>query len=202
MTTIRVSLAAPSETRLLGAAVAEVAEGGDVILLVGELGAGKTTFTKGLVAALGAADVVTSPTFTLLHCYPSVPPVAHVDCWRLSDLSEVAELGLEEILDDGGVAVVEWGELVAPLLGRQSLTISFELVESGAAEIGPVDTRPVETGPVESASRRVGFRCRALLEVTGSGWARRFRHLEMACRNAGLATELLGAARDERAATR
>lgn len=120
----RVVLESPDAagTRRIGALIARVLGPGDVLLLSGGLGAGKTTLTKGLVAALGGdAHEVTSPTFTLCRTYPTTPPVAHVDCWRLEQLAEVVELALEEVLDDGGVVVVEWGEAAEPLLGAGAL---------------------------------------------------------------------------------
>lgn len=123
----RLVLLSPSAatTRALGAFVGQLLEPGEVVLLSGGLGAGKTTFTKGLVAALGSSEEVTSPTFTLLRTYASTPAVAHVDCWRLEDLNEVVELALEEVLDDGGVVVVEWGEAAAPLLGAEALLVTI-----------------------------------------------------------------------------
>ncbi len=117
-----------AETAAVGAALAEVVEAGDVVLLSGPLGAGKTTLVKGLVAALGDQEPVTSPTFTLVRTYSTRPPIAHVDCWRLDDPSEVAELGIEEVLDEGGIAVVEWGEIAAPLIGRDALSVELRPV--------------------------------------------------------------------------
>lgn len=178
-------LGAPSATRALGGAIAEVLEGGDVVLLVGELGAGKTTLTKGLVGALGVTDEVTSPTFTLLHLYPSEPPVAHVDCWRLDSLEEVADLGLDEILDDGGVAVIEWGELAAPLLGRDALTVSIDVFDDESA------------GAAGDDAPRL-----AILAPQGAQWPERLRHLLQACVNAGLAAELLADGANSEAGTR
>lgn len=114
---------AAEATRRLGALLAETLQPGEVLLLSGGLGAGKTTLTKGLVAALGSDEEVTSPTFTLCRTYASDPVVAHVDCWRLEQLSEVVDLALEEVLDEGGIVVVEWGEAAAPLLGRDALFV-------------------------------------------------------------------------------
>jgi tRNA threonylcarbamoyl adenosine modification protein YjeE len=99
------------ETARLGAVVATLVEPGDVVLLVGDLGSGKTTLTKAIVESLGGAHV-TSPTFTLCHRYDTSPPVAHVDCYRIDDGDELADLALEELLDDGYAAIVEWGDRI------------------------------------------------------------------------------------------
>ena len=96
---IEIDLADSASTEELGAAVADRLEPGDVVLLSGELGTGKTTFTRGLVRRLGGGEVVTSPTFTLCHSYGTTPPVVHVDCWRLESEVEVVDLALEEYLD-------------------------------------------------------------------------------------------------------
>lgn len=120
-----VESASDEQTRLLGGALSKLIEPGDVILLIGELGAGKTTLVKGLVGELDASVEVTSPTFVLCHLYETTPVIAHVDCWRLDGIGEVADLGLEEILDDGGVVVIEWGEIAASVLGRDALIVTF-----------------------------------------------------------------------------
>lgn len=162
---VEVVTSSAAATRRLGAVVAALLEPGDVLLLSGGLGAGKTTFTKGLVAALGSDEAVTSPTFTLMHTYATDPPVAHVDCWRLEQLAEVADLGLEEVLDDGGVAVVEWGEAAAPLFGRDALEIELFDVDDGPGHAGPGE-RPLDEG-----TRRV------LLRASGPSWRSRLAEL-------------------------
>jgi tRNA threonylcarbamoyladenosine biosynthesis protein TsaE len=116
----------PDRTRAIGAAIAPLLAAGDVVLLVGSLGAGKTTFVQGLVAALGGHEPVTSPTFTLAHRYRTAPPVTHVDLWRLDHLQEVVDLALEEELDEGAVVVVEWGEAAEPLYGADALVVRLE----------------------------------------------------------------------------
>jgi tRNA threonylcarbamoyladenosine biosynthesis protein TsaE len=123
----------PEATRAVGAAIAGELHPGDVVLLSGELGAGKTTLVKGLVEALGGGDAVTSPTFTLCHVYPTVPPLAHVDAWRMTRLAEALDLALEEVLDEGGAAVVEWGEALAPLYGEGALVVSLAAAAGGEA---------------------------------------------------------------------
>jgi tRNA threonylcarbamoyladenosine biosynthesis protein TsaE len=93
---------------------------------VGDLGAGKTTFTQGLAAGLGVTDPVTSPTFTLVRAYPGTGPVAtllHADLYRLDRLQDVVDLGLAEMLEDDSVAVIEWGDMAASLFGPEALTV-------------------------------------------------------------------------------
>ena len=83
----------------------------DVVALVGDLGAGKTHFVKGLVEGLGGAEEVTSPTFTLVHEYRSGRlPVFHFDFYRINQPGELQEIGFDDYLEDNGVAVVEWGD--------------------------------------------------------------------------------------------
>ncbi|MGO9963244.1 MAG: tRNA (adenosine(37)-N6)-threonylcarbamoyltransferase complex ATPase subunit type 1 TsaE [Acidimicrobiales bacterium] len=131
----------PARTRAIGAAIAPFLAAGDVVLLVGSLGAGKTTFVQGLVAALGGHEPVTSPTFTLAHRYRSAPPVTHVDLWRLEHLQEVVDLALEEELDEGGVVVVEWGEAAEPLYGADALVVRLEWGRSDGERTIAIETR-------------------------------------------------------------
>jgi tRNA threonylcarbamoyl adenosine modification protein YjeE len=123
---IAVALAEATATEQLGAVVAARLVPGDVVLLTGDLGAGKTTFTRGLVRRLGGGESVTSPTFTLCHLYDTTPPVAHVDCWRLEGIAEVVDLGLDELIDDGSCVIAEWGERAAPVIGQDALVVTLE----------------------------------------------------------------------------
>ena len=91
---------------------------GDLVLLKGELGAGKTTFVRGMARGVGSAASVASPTFQLVRVYPGRLQLAHVDLYRVEKSDELRDLGLEELLDAGAV-VVEWGErLASPSMGR------------------------------------------------------------------------------------
>lgn len=100
-----------NETKTIAKKLAGTLKGGEVILLNGELGAGKTTFTKGLVEGLGSKMMVVSPTFTIMHSYDDGRlPVYHFDMYRISNEDELYELGLDEYLFEQGVCVIEWNK--------------------------------------------------------------------------------------------
>ncbi len=100
------------ETVALGEKLAGCLAPGAVVLLIGTLGAGKTTIAKGIVKGLGAAapDEVSSPTFTLIHEYGDPPAVYHVDLYRIDEPAQLDSLGLEELFDRRAVVLVEWGD--------------------------------------------------------------------------------------------
>ncbi|MGH2687146.1 MAG: tRNA (adenosine(37)-N6)-threonylcarbamoyltransferase complex ATPase subunit type 1 TsaE [Actinomycetota bacterium] len=104
------------DTKALAASVAQLARPGDIIVLAGEMGSGKTAFAQGFAQGLGVKDTVTSPTFTLVRDYMGRIPMHHIDVYRLDHLQEVTELGLAELLDDGAVTLIEWGDVVLPVL--------------------------------------------------------------------------------------
>ncbi len=100
-----------AETRELGKRLAEKLEAGDVILLEGDLGAGKSEFARGTAAGLGVQETVTSPSFTILNVYESGRlPLYHFDWYRLESSEELYELGMDEYLGGNGIALVEWPE--------------------------------------------------------------------------------------------
>src|SRR5271155_4465977 len=115
-----VAVGSPAATRDVAARLSRCCRSGDVVLLVGDLGAGKTAFAQGFAAALGVAGPVTSPTFTLVRQYACPPNPAgieqlvHADLYRLDTLVEVLDLALPELVDDAAVGLVEWGEVAAP----------------------------------------------------------------------------------------
>jgi tRNA threonylcarbamoyladenosine biosynthesis protein TsaE len=117
-------------TQALAAAIQPLLRAGDVILLGGDLGAGKTAFVQGLARAMGIREAVTSPTFTLVRTYDAPAAglgLVHADVYRLDHLQEVVDLGLLELLDDDVVAVIEWGEKAAPVLPPDYLEIRMDL---------------------------------------------------------------------------
>jgi tRNA threonylcarbamoyladenosine biosynthesis protein TsaE len=117
----------PDDTRELAAAVAGVVRPGDVLLLAGELGSGKTVFAQGFGRGLGVEEPVTSPTFTLVRTYEGRLPLVHADVYRLDHLQEVVDLALPELLDEGAVVVVEWGDVAAAALAPDPLEVSLQL---------------------------------------------------------------------------
>jgi tRNA threonylcarbamoyladenosine biosynthesis protein TsaE len=100
-----------SETQDLAVALAALAQHGDLVVLAGDLGAGKTAFVQGFGRGLGVTEPITSPTFTLAQQYEGRLLVHHLDVYRLDQLGEVADLGLSELLDDGGVVLIEYLEV-------------------------------------------------------------------------------------------
>ncbi|MDG2111342.1 MAG: tRNA (adenosine(37)-N6)-threonylcarbamoyltransferase complex ATPase subunit type 1 TsaE [Actinomycetota bacterium] len=131
-------------TRAVAAALVPLLQPGDVLLLSGDLGAGKTAFVQGLAAALGVTERVTSPTFTLAATYEGTMALHHLDVYRLDNLGEVLDLDLPDLLDDGGIVCIEWGEVVVPELPRDFLQIRLQL---GHPE-DIADARVLEFDPV------------------------------------------------------
>jgi tRNA threonylcarbamoyladenosine biosynthesis protein TsaE len=120
------------EMEQLGRNAASHARPGMVIALVGGLGAGKTHWTKGLVAGLGAVAEVTSPTFGLVHEYHGGRiPVAHMDFYRLESPQEVLALGWDEYLESGGVIVAEWADKFPEILPADACWLTFEIAPDG-----------------------------------------------------------------------
>jgi tRNA threonylcarbamoyladenosine biosynthesis protein TsaE len=114
----------PDDTRELAAAVAALVRSGDIVLLAGELGAGKTAFTQGFGRALGIDESITSPTFTLMRPYEGTElRLLHCDIYRLEHLQEIADLGIAELVDDDAVAVIEWGDMAEPILPADFLEV-------------------------------------------------------------------------------
>jgi len=140
-----------TQTRAIGAAIASVAEAGDVVVLTGDLGTGKTVLAQGIAAALGVDEPVVSPTFTLMREYEGRLPVRHLDVYRLDHVQEAIDLGLEELLDDGVVAI-EWGEGVRELLPLDRVEVTLALLPPEEADD---DTR------------------RIVVATVGAGWAAR-----------------------------
>ena len=114
------------ETTSLGRRVGELLRPGEVLLLVGDLGTGKTTFVQGVAAGLGIGTRARSPTYTMIHSHEGGRyPFVHVDLYRCETPNEVAELGLEELIVPPAVSAVEWGEKAAEVAGTDYLELEF-----------------------------------------------------------------------------
>lgn len=116
---IKMEVNSQNQTKALAQAFSKVLNAPAIVLLIGDLGAGKTTFVKELVAALGSKDLVTSPTFTLLNTYEAKFPIYHFDMYRLSSAEEAAGVGFDEYFDKSrldGVCFVEWPQNVEGLI--------------------------------------------------------------------------------------
>lgn len=117
-------------TREAGEAFAKVLRPGDVVLLVGRLGAGKTTFVQGVAKGLGVNERVTSPTFVMVRQHQCAPETGiktlhHADVYRTESLGEISDLDLGELVEESAVALVEWGDLAAPIFGSDVLRVAF-----------------------------------------------------------------------------
>ena len=121
-----------TQTRAIGGALGSQLRAGDVVVLTGDLGTGKTVVAQGIARALGVEEPVVSPTFTLVREYEGRLPFRHLDVYRLDHVQEAIDLGLAEMLDDG-VVVIEWGEGVAELLPLDRLEVTLALLPPEAA---------------------------------------------------------------------
>ena len=123
------------DTRALAAEVAALAAPGDLVVLAGDLGTGKTAFAQGFARGLGVEEPVTSPAFILVRTYDGRLPLVHLDVYRLDNMQEMVDLGIAELLDEGAVTLVEWGDAVTPALPADFLEVRLEAGE------GPDDRR-------------------------------------------------------------
>jgi len=130
------------ETIALGEEIGRALPRPAVVLLIGELGAGKTTIAKGIVKGLGAAapEDVSSPTFTLIHEHGEQAKVYHIDLYRIERPSEVIALGLDDLLDENAILLVEWGERFPALWPPDHLEIHLAWKDESTREVS-VETR-------------------------------------------------------------
>ena len=150
-------------TQGVAAAIAPLLRAGDLLVLSGDLGGGKTAFVQGLAASLGVSERVTSPTFTLAHTYEGRLRVHHLDVYRVDSAGDVMDLNLPELLDDNAVVVIEWGERILAQLPGEYLLVRFAL-----------------GGPEDSSDVRV-----LELRAAGTGWEARFDAIQRALPRAG-----------------
>ena len=133
----------PAETEALGQRLAERLQPGDVIAYTGDLGAGKTAFTRGLARGLGITERITSPTFTIVNEYQGGRlPLFHFDMYRLGSSEELFDIGWEEYLARGGVCAVEWSENVADALGGDAVRVDIRRGEGDSVRLVSISNAP------------------------------------------------------------
>ncbi len=126
----------PEETFELGRALGQSLAGGEVLALVGDLGAGKTHFVKGLAAGLGHGQEVTSPTFTLIHEYTGGRvPLYHFDFYRLESEEDVLRIGLDDYLEGKAIVAIEWADKFAALLPAHTRWLHFRVTPEEGRQI-------------------------------------------------------------------
>ncbi len=165
-----------ADTHAIAAALAGLCRPGDLVVLSGEMGAGKTAFAKGVGAALGVTEPITSPTFTLVHSYDIAPDLGngakslhHADLYRLDRTAEIADLALEELAEYQGIVLVEWGDVADALFGDHLVVhLEPDLFDDGVADDEGFDG-------ISDGGR--------LIEISASGasWATRWSRLVQAC---------------------
>lgn len=128
-----------TDTRALGHRIAEAAEPGDVVALIGDLGTGKTALTKYIAEGLGIKGDISSPTFTIVKEYRSGRlPLYHFDVYRLGSGDELIDIGAEEMLDGDGLCVIEWADIVADVLPEDALAIRLDYGENEGERIAEI----------------------------------------------------------------
>jgi len=128
---MRIVTCSPLETEQFGYRLGRILRPGSFLALRGDLGGGKTCFTRGVVSSVapGSAHMVASPTFAIMNSYPGKIPVYHFDFYRLSGDDDIAELGFEEYFHGNGVCIVEWSERLRVLIPTDHLVVEFEYLE-------------------------------------------------------------------------
>jgi tRNA threonylcarbamoyladenosine biosynthesis protein TsaE len=157
-------------THAVAAAVAGIARAGDLIVLAGEMGAGKTAFAQGFGRALGITEPITSPTFTLVHSYPCTGKLTlhHADLYRLDRSTDVDDLALHELAAFGGIVLVEWGDVAAATLGDH---LEIRLTHPDDGLDADPDALSNDDDFADTGGREIE------LHATGAGWAGRWDRL-------------------------
>jgi tRNA threonylcarbamoyladenosine biosynthesis protein TsaE len=163
-----------SDTHAIAGALAALARSGDIIVLSGEMGAGKTAFAQGFGRALGVTEPITSPTFTLVHSYDCGRlTLHHADLYRLDHTGQVADLALAELAEFDGVVLVEWGEVADTTFGEH---LVVHLSADDLDDLDEPDPGDDDAEPVADTGRRV-----LELSAVGPSWASRWSMIAAAC---------------------
>ncbi len=125
MTTLKLTSHSPEQTQRLGSHLGKLAQAGDIFLLIGNLGSGKTCLTQGIAWGLGVKEYAFSPSFVIVREYHGRLTLYHIDFYRLDRIEEIVDLGLDEYLYGNGVCAVEWAEKGMAVLPRENLTVEL-----------------------------------------------------------------------------
>ncbi|SNX53093.1 tRNA (adenosine(37)-N6)-threonylcarbamoyltransferase complex ATPase subunit type 1 TsaE [Thermoanaerobacterium sp. RBIITD] len=137
---IKIATKNAKETENLGVKLGKLLKKGDIVLLSGNLGTGKTVLTKGIAKGMGILDYVTSPTFMIVNEHMGNTPLYHFDVYRIEDYTELYDIGYEEYFYGNGVCVIEWPEKIKPLIPKEYLYVH---IDSGSTD----DERVIEIAP-------------------------------------------------------
>ena len=170
-----------ADTQTIAARIALLSRPGDVIVLSGEMGAGKTAFAQGFGRALGVTEPITSPTYTLVHSYdvPKSGPLGrvtlhHADLYRLDRTAEVADLALDELAEFDGIVLIEWGDVVEATIGDHLVVHLEHDDDTDEGDEGDEGDEDADTDDVEAAAERL-----RTVEIAGVGptWAARWARI-------------------------
>ena len=175
-----------ADTHAIAAAIADQARAGDLIVLAGEMGAGKTAFAQGFGRALGIDEPITSPTFTLVHSYDITAPgpsrrarqLHHADLYRLDRTAEIADLALDELAEYHGIVLVEWGDVVESMFGDH-LVVHLEHDDDPDGD--PDDDQDGDAAPDDERDELDSPRRRIEISASGPSWAPRWAAIVEAC---------------------
>ena len=148
----------PEETRAIGRIVGERASSGDVVLLTGELGTGKTCLTQGILNGLGSEDLARSPTFVLISEHRGRMPLYHMDLYRIGTIEQAEVLGIEEYVEGDGLTVVEWADNVPGIFPDDALSIELELLSECKRRLSFSTVTDRHKGLVEAVRKLEGGR--------------------------------------------
>jgi tRNA threonylcarbamoyladenosine biosynthesis protein TsaE len=145
------------DTEVLGTALGQALGGGGVVALVGTLGAGKTRLVQSIAVALGAdRRLVNSPTFILIQEYEAALPIYHCDTYRLRNVAEFLDLGIDEILQSNGVCLIEWADRVAEVLPPDHLRIEIDVTGATSRRFRIAASGPKSVAILEAAKNHAG----------------------------------------------
>lgn len=138
---IKIKTKSPEETEKIGYNIGKALKGSEIICMIGDLGAGKTTMTKSLAAGLDIEDYITSPTFTIVNEYAGRLKLYHFDVYRIGDVEEMYDLGYEEYFYSDGVCIIEWSNLIEEILPKERLII--EINRGQDEDIREITIKPI-----------------------------------------------------------